>query len=163
MTLSEEARKYIGQKEISGNMGFVNPAFEKEMVEEGFRKTWAWCAIFVRLVALNTYPDQSPKLRRYFSPSVMTTFRNFRNAGYAISFTPAVNYLVFYQMFKNGKGQGTGHIGIVSKINGMTYNDISGNTNEAGSREGNIVAEKEHKLNLTTANGLRCIGFIKLP
>lgn len=163
MTLSEEARKYLGQHEISGNMGFVNPAFQAEMVEEGWAKTWAWCCSFARVVAVNTYPEATEKLRKLLTPSVMQTFRNLRNAGYAISYTPMVDYFVFYQSYKNNNPQGTGHIGIVSKANGDLYSDISGNTNEAGSREGIMVGEKDHRLNTTVTNGLRCIGFIKLP
>lgn len=153
--------KYLGQRETAGNSGFVDPIFEIEMKEEGWQKTWAWCCVFVRVVAVNTFPEQTEKLRKLVTPSVMQTFRNFRDAGYAISYTPTVDYLVFYQSYKNGNPQGTGHIGIVSKANGELYSDISGNTNEAGSREGVMVGEKDHRLNLKVDNGLRCIGFIK--
>lgn len=91
MTLSEEARKYLGEREISGNLGFVDPAFEAEMKEEGWQKTWAWCCVLVRLVSVNTFTDHVAHLRKLITPSVMQTFRNLRNAGYAISFTPTVD------------------------------------------------------------------------
>lgn len=163
MTLVEEARKYLGQREVPGNMGFVDPAFEAEMIEESWRKTWAWCCVFIRVIAVNAFPEHAAKLRKLITPSVMQTFRNLRDAGYAISYTPTVGYICFYQLYKNGKPQGTGHVSVVSKANGELYSDISGNTNEAGSREGIQVGEKDHRLNTKVDNGLRAIGFIKLP
>lgn len=162
MTLSQEAMKYLGKREVSGNAGFVDPIFEVEMKEEGWQKGWAWCCVFLRVVAVNTHPEKTEELRKFITPSVVQTFRNFRDAAYAIAYLPQTDYAVFYQSYKDGKPQSTGHVGIVTKANGDLYTDISGNTNETGSREGVIVGLKDHRLDTTVVNGLRCIGFIKI-
>lgn len=162
-TLSEEARKYLGQREISGNAGFVDPAFEAEMKEEGWQKGWAWCCVFARVVAVNCHPEKAAELRKLFSPSVVQTFRNFRDAAYIIREIPEIDCLVFYQSYKDGKPKETGHIGIISKVGNGIYEDISGNTNETGSREGVLVGEKSHNSNNSLVlNGLRRIGIIKI-
>ncbi len=162
MTLSQEAMKYLGKREISGNNGFVDPIFEIEMKEEGWQKGWAWCCVFLRVVAVNTHPEKTAELRKLITPSVVQTFRNFRDAAYPIRYLPEQDSIVFYQSYKNGNAQGTGHVGIVTKAEGELYTDISGNTNETGSREGVIVGLKDHRLNLNVDNGLRCIGFVKI-
>lgn len=162
MTLSQEAMKYLGKREKSGNSGFEDPIFELEMKEESWQKGWAWCCVFLRVVAVNTFPEKTEELRKLITPSVVQTFKNFRDAAYPIGYLPQPNTVVFYQSYKDGKPQGTGHVGIVTKATGETYEDISGNTNEAGSREGVTVGLKDHRYDPTVVNGLRVIGFINI-
>ena len=165
MRLSDEARKYLGQREISGNAGFVDPAFEAEMKEEGWQKGWAWCCVVARLWAVNCWPDKADNIRKLFSPSVIQTYRNFRDTAYVSREIPQVDGLVFYQSYKDGSPKETGHIGVISSVdlNGRRYMDISGNTNEAGSREGILVGEKSHSFeNTNVENGLRRIGIFKV-
>lgn len=164
-TLSEEARKYLGQREISGNLGFVDPEFEKEMKEEDWQKTWPWCSCFVQLVVVNCLPDKAVNVRKLISPSVIQTYRNLRDASYVSREIPQRDCIVIYQSYKDGKPKETGHIGIISSVdlNGRRYMDISGNTNETGSREGIMVGEKSHHFeNTLVDNGLRRIGIFKV-
>ena len=84
------AVSYIGQRENAArnNSGFLDPAFEVEMKEEGWQKSWAWCAIFAKVVFKNVFPERAAELDKLFSPSAVQTFRNFKNAGHAISNVP---------------------------------------------------------------------------
>lgn len=174
MTLrpSLEARKYLGQRETKengkGNAGFVNQAFLTEMIEEGWQKFWAWCCVLQRVVYVNSYPEHTTLLRKLFSPSVLTTLNNFRNAGFIVGTKPVIDSLAVWQSFKDGHAQITGHIGCVSSVdvNKLRFSDISGNTNSAGSREGDTCAEKDHSYDkeaFLVNNGLRLIGFIHVP
>lgn len=159
---SIEARKYIGQKEILGNKGFQDPAFESEMREEKWQTGYAWCMVFARVVFVNSFPERSAELRKLFVPGVLNTFRNLRNAAYTIDLVPQVDSLVIWAQMKDGKRTGFGHAGIVSEVTATGFKSIEGNTSSPGVREGWMVAENAHKLNYSATNGLRLIGFIKI-
>lgn len=163
MTPSEVARKYLGQTEKPGNMGFNDATFEKKMEEVGFVKGHAWCAYFSELVFKEAFPERFDELDKLFSGSTIQTFRNFRDAEYLINYVPAVNNLVIWQRYLNGVAQTTGHAGIVSEvISTWEFKSIEGNTNDAGGREGYIVAEHERKVLAKVDNGLKVIGFIQI-
>jgi hypothetical protein len=76
--------------------------------------------------------------------------------------------ICIWQRYKDGKGQWSGHAGIViEKIHRRGAEDakfitIEGNTNDAGGSEGYIVARKVRKYNTTAVNGLRVKGFVNL-
>jgi hypothetical protein len=53
-------------------------------------------------------------------------------------------------------GHGQGHTGIVERIEGLVLHTIEGNTNEAGSREGCVVARKERRM-----DDKLMLGFIR--
>lgn len=158
----ETARKYIGQTEKPGNMGFNDADFERKMKAVGFQKTHAWCAYFAELVFKEVYPERFAELDALFSASAVQTFRNFRDAGYPVHYVPKEGYLVVWQNHKEGKPQWTGHVGIVTEvIDNHTFKSVEGNTNDVGGREGYIVAERIRK-NVPVNNGLKVIGFIKI-
>lgn len=46
----EVAKSYVGQEEISGNMGFKDFDFNKQMKAVGFYLGAPWCAFFAKLV-----------------------------------------------------------------------------------------------------------------
>lgn len=165
MRPSDEARRYLGQKEIKGNAGFIDPAFQTEMVEEGFQKGYAWCMLFARVVYVNCYPEKAIELRKLFVPGVLNTFRNLQAAAYPIGNLPQIDSLVVWRQMKNGKQTGFGHAGICSALHGDTYNfkSIEGNTSSPGVREGWIVAENPHKLLGKVQNGLELLGFVHVP
>lgn len=166
MRPSEEAARYLGQREIKGNQGFVDPKFQAEMSEEGFVKGYAWCALFARVVFVNCYPEKAVELRKLFVPGVLNTFRNFENAGYPIGNLPQIDSLVCWAQVKNGKRTGFGHCGIPSMLlPNYQFKSIEGNTvtGVPGEREGVIVAENPHKLNMHVTNGLEIMGFVQIP
>jgi hypothetical protein len=161
MRPSEEARKYIGEKEILGNKGFVNPAMEAEMKEEGWQKGYAWCMVLARVVFVNAFPAMSVKLRKLFVPGVLNTFRNLKKAAYPIAELPQVDALVIWAQVKEGVQTGFGHAGIVSELVENGFKSIEGNTGDENTREGYIVRENTHKIaEKGRVNGLKLIGFV---
>lgn len=171
---SEELRKYLGFRETKengkGNAGFDHPDFQAEMVEEHWQKFWPWCCSFMRVIYVNAYDAFKVQLRRLFTPSVLITLENCRKAGLDIidSHTtgryPAVDWAVFWQEFKGGKPQGTGHIGCITAFrNDWTFDSGEGNTDSAGSREGVMVAIKSHRTNWDVQDGLRVVAFVNFP
>lgn len=162
------AQSYIGQKEKPNNSGFVDKTFEEQMRQAGWQHGWAWCSIFCKLVWLNAYKsmeDITPGIgrialvKKLFSPSTLTTFRQFKEAGKSVSDKPQVGDVVIWQ---HGKGA-TGHAGIVIEVGpGNEFSTVEGNTNEAGGREGDRVAIKKRKTGIPyTATGLNLVGFIR--
>ena len=178
MTLSENALSYLGQMEVKkdvtkdginnpvyGNFGFVDKAFEDEMLEEGWHPGWAWCSIFAKVVAVNCHPEDEKILRSLFSPSAVQTFNNFKKAGYSIHSLPVVDSIVIWQSYKDGKPLETGHAGIVVHTNEKdpeAFESVEGNTSTKDIREGYIVDRHPHRVNQQVTNGLKVLGFIKL-
>lgn len=161
MKPAEEARKYIGQKEILGNKGFQNPAMEAEMREEGWRTGYAWCMVLCRVVFVNAFPAMSAELRKLFVPGVLNTFRNLKKAAYPIAELPQVDALVIWAQVSEGVQNGFGHAGIVSEITPEGFKSIEGNTSSPGVREGWVVKENAHKMSeKSKTNGLKLIGFV---
>ena len=157
------AVSYIGQRENAArnNSGFLDPAFEAEMKEEGWQKSWAWCAIFAKVVFKNVFPERAAELDKLFSPSAVQTFRNFKNAGHAISNVPTAGALVIWQTMDDGKAMATGHVGIVVSVaNPLTFETVEGNTSGEGVREGWILAKRDRKVIPDVKNGLKIMGFI---
>ena len=163
MTPSEVAKKYLGRTEKPGNAGFNDADFEIKMKQVGFVKGHAWCAYFAELVFKEAYPDKFRELDKLFSGSTIQTFRNFRDASYLIEHDPQPNTLVIWQSIKYGKPQPTGHAGIVVNVKSTwEFESIEGNTSDAKSREGYIVAKHERKIFADVTNGLKVLGFIHL-
>lgn len=158
------AKKYIGQKEISGNLGFNDKLFEDKMKKVGFQKGFAWCSLFAELVYKEAYNTISNsllgKLEKLFSASVMTTRNNFVSQYGKLKLEGLPGDLVIWQNIKN---PGTGHIAILSSpaTKSLKYfNSIEGNTNGAGSREGDSVLEKQRLYTFEPTGSLKLLGFI---
>lgn len=165
MRPSEEAARYLGQREIKGNQGFVDPKFQAEMSEEGFVKGYAWCMLFARVVFVNCYPEKTEELRKLFVPGVLNTFKNLERAAYLIGNLPQIDSLVCWRQMRLGKPTGFGHAGIVSELlPNYSFKSVEGNTvtGVPGEREGVMVAENTHKLNMHVTNGLEILGFIQI-
>lgn len=163
------AKKWIGEREISGNMGFESEEFDQLMRKYGdFRDKQAWCASFVKMVWMKKlgrkYDDLLDEL---ITPSTQTTWSNFVNDNSGLFIVDNVarkNAIVVWQKYKDSKPTWQGHTGLVTKVNDKnnTFKAIEGNTSESGGREGIEVAEKERSYNFGTTNGLRLKGFISL-
>lgn len=163
MSPSEVARKYLGQTEKPGNMGFNDATFEKKMKEVGFVKGHAWCCYAMELVFKEAFPERFDELDKLFSGSTIQTFRNFRDSAYLINYVPALNNLVIWQRYVNGQPTPTGHAGVVSEVvSTWEFKSIEGNTNDSKGREGYIVAEHERKVLADVKNGLKILGFIQI-
>jgi hypothetical protein len=157
------ARSYIGQREKPQNSGFVDPVFEQDMVDRGFEPGFAWCSLFAELCATKAYPEIKADISKLFSASAVKTFTNFSDSKkYLISKAPVLGSIVVFQRYKDGVKSWQGHIGIVCQvIDSKNFKAIEGNTNSAGSREGEVVAEKTRDTNFRET-GLNILGFIIL-
>lgn len=172
MSISETAKKYLGQTEKSGNMGFNDAEFEKKMTAVGFHLHDSWCCYFQELVVKEAMPDKFKEWDKLFSANANLTLENFRKAGYQISATPVMDSLVVWRQMKDGnpvnvgttdKPIYTGHIGCVCATNAKDtalFESIEGNTSTPGVREGYIVAKNPHRVASDVKNGLKVMGFI---
>lgn len=163
MQIVEIARKYVGKKEKPGNTGFIDSEMEKDMKAVGWQNGHSWCEYFIEMIAWRAYPERIQELRGHFVPSAVNSYRNLLRAGYKASLTPEVGSFMFMQRMKDGIAQWQGHCGIVSEVISETkFKSIEGNTNSAGSREGDSVQEKTRQVISNVEDGLKVIGFIKL-
>lgn len=135
-TLTEAALaiavSYIGVKETGHNSG---PEVDRFLASVGLDPGFAWCASFVffcfreaaqQLGLVNPVPRTGGvlKMGRMTEPICRAT-------------NPAPGYVYILD-----HGGGVGHAGIIETTNDDgTVTEVSGNTNEAGSREGNAVAQ----------------------
>ncbi len=159
------AKKWVGEKEISGNMGFENSEFDELMRKYGdFKDTQAWCMSFVKMVWIKRMGRKFEDiLDKLITPSTQTTFQNFENdtSGlFKVDKIARVGSIVIWQKYENGQSTWQGHTGIVKKVKTDDFITIEGNTNDSGGREGIEVAEKERGYDLNVTNGLRLKGFI---
>lgn len=161
MSVIEIAKKYIGQTEKPANSGFSDAEFEKKMKAVGFEKGHAWCSYFAELCFKEAFPERAKELDKLFSASAVQTFKNFKEAGFAISSDPEPGNLVIWQNFTQGIPQWSGHVGIVTSEMANGFTSVEGNTNDSGGREGYIVAEKIRTVN-RKPNGLNVMGFIRI-
>jgi surface antigen len=157
--IAEIAKSYLGQKEISGNKGFIDPSFDVKMKQVGFYKGAPWCAFFTRLVWKEGGQDV-----KLMNGSAWKTALNLQLADYEWSAKPKVGALVVWRSFRGGNPLATGHIGIVTDIkNDIEYSTVEGNTTDKGGREGIMVALRHRHLTkdkFTTRDGLRLMGFV---
>lgn len=166
----EVAMKYVGQKELAGNVFSDSTDFGKKLHAVGQKDGDPWCALFCELVFKEAYPEQFKQLDKLFSASAVQTYKNFTNkekgSGYSENFKPEVGNLVIWQMMKEGVPQWQGHAGIVISVeahpNDWIFKSVEGNTNDAGGREGVTVAIKDRKHLAKVWNGLKVLGFIRI-
>lgn len=150
------AVKYVGEKEVKNNMGFVNKDFEKKMIQVGFKNSYAWCCLFCKLI----WFESDCKFWKLISPSVIKTMRNFNDMGYNLKADALPGSIAIFRNYKNNKPLGTGHAGIVIDSDDKVFNLVEGNSNNNGSREGDTVVYKTRSYNWKNQNGLRLMGFI---
>lgn len=162
-TIAAKAKQFIGQEEILGNLGFKDEQFQEYMESVGWDKGQAWCAYFAELVWKLAYAEFNStwvdRLDKLFSAGAVKTWRNFKYSDFVTINEPGVGDVVIWQKYKDGVPQWSGHAGIVVKVEGDYFWTVEGNTNDKGSREGYIVAEK--KCTMKDRGSLKLIGFIK--
>lgn len=160
--LVEIAKKDLGKVEKPNNGGFADDQLEKEMIQVGWQKGFAWCALISERWAKKAFPAQAPQFDKLFSASAVETFKNFQKAGYKISATPVLGAVVIWQKHDKGQPSWQGHAGIVSEvISDSEFKSIEGNGSVKGSREGTTVVEQRRKV-VKLETGLNVLGFIIL-
>lgn len=157
------AEKYIGQKEIKGNKGFHDENFDQKMRAIGFKTGDAWCSYFAELVWREAYADNKSALnviKGLFSGSSYRTLTNFKKAGFKAHKTARPGSIVIWRKKVNGDYTSFGHVAICVEAADDHFKTVEGNTNSAGSREGDSVAPKTRKYKFHRENGLELAGFI---
>jgi hypothetical protein len=132
----------------------------------GWKKSYAWCALFGELVWKEAYSKVDStmikELDELFSASAVQTYVNFSNEkDWKVDNDPEPGCIVIWQNYKNNKPLWTGHIGIVIEVDKEkgTIKTVEGNTNSLGSREGEGVYEKTRSFKKEIAT-FRIKGFI---
>lgn len=152
----------MGEQEIAGNQGFKKKDFDKKMRAVGFDRGMAWCALFTELVWKEAYADQAEYVKlldKLFSASATSTYKNFDlDERFVCDKTPELGALAVYRYGSDWRG----HIGVVVKIlDPNRVENVEGNTNDQGGREGYIVTPKPRKILAPyTTKGLNFIGFV---
>lgn len=164
--ITNVAKKYIGEKELPKNSGFINKKFEELMTTVGWISSYAWCSLFAELIWKEAYSQYDStminEIDNLFSASSVKTFNNFKNnKNWIVNDIPEIGSIVTWQNYKNNKPLYTGHTGIVVDIDEKsgTIKTVEGNTNEAGSREGEGVYLKTRRY-LNESKNFRLKGFI---
>lgn len=142
-----EALRDLGVKEVGNNEGFDNEAFEKFLLETGWQKGWAWCVFAVKKWWLQAYAQYDSRkihfINHKFSPMALTTWHNFKvDFIWETGNKPMIGAIAIWQTYVDGVGQASGHAAVVESYTRDEIVTIDGNTNAAGSREGQEVARK---------------------
>jgi hypothetical protein len=157
----EVAKKYLDQRENEGNKFDDNTLLGKMLHEAGQKDGEAWCCYFMEGVFCEAFPEKNAELRKLFSASAVATFDNFKkDDATKCHDRPKPGDLVIFQKYEEGKPTWKGHAAVVTDVNqDGSFHTIEGNTNGAGSREGDRVAIKLRR-NIKTDNGLNIYGFV---
>lgn len=151
--------QFIGEHEISGNQGFVNPAFQRIIERSGWKKGEAWCVYLVEAIFRESGFDAFADV---FSASAVETYRICRKSNlFEISAIPAIGDVVIWQNYENDKASWSGHAGLIIGMGRGHLAVLEGNTNSEGGREGIEVAVKCRNPQDKPLNGLRVLGFIR--
>jgi hypothetical protein len=162
------ALNLVGIKEKPGNTGFIGqPEFEKRMRAIGLDDGDAWCCLATEFIWKEAYRDRPEiveVLDKLFSDSCVITLANFRQSEFKVDHVPEIGAIMIMQKFKK-KGNiylatWQGHAGIVVDILSEEVNNVEGNTNASGGREGIEFAEKKRLLNFNLREGLIPKEFI---
>jgi hypothetical protein len=164
------AEKYVGIQERKGNQGWISEKYpnlakqmEEDMKSHGFKYGQAWCAYFGELIWAEVYDELglAKEMDRYFSGSARRTLKKFSDAeGWNTGTTPMVGAIVVWKRVHRGKDTSQGHVGVVIDVKDDHMVTIEGNTNAAGSREGEEVAKKIRKYRFKGTQGLVLEGFV---
>ncbi len=165
------AKSLEGMKEKAGNMGFLNPEFDKKMRDvAGFKNSQQWCAYFVRFAFLSKTKQKYHKELKYIlSPSTQSMWQRAKNSKIeyiSVHQKPKIGDIVIWQSQTN---KNKGHTGIVTWIDRKGFISIEGNLNSyVELKKGNkikqlkegdniksqgIVARKYHYFNEKTLKG----------
>ena len=172
MNIVEVAKKYIGIREIPENQGWYKLGTAERDVELearfsmlGWRSGYAWCSLFAKLVWLESLPEPlGREAMKMISPGAVQTWNNAATFGWMRGSVPIPGAIAIWGHKTNGKFDGRGHAGIcvsepyVRSSAGQMFLTIEGNTNEAGGREGDCVAQKERAIK--SSGPLVLKGFI---
>jgi hypothetical protein len=138
----DEARKWIGTKEVGHNDG---PEVRAWLARVKRHPPAPWCAAFAWCMLDDAC--RSLHLRNPIEPVAgVHLFRQLGKEHDAWTTEPGAGYVFFIDHGRNALGQLVGHCGIVVDMGPASAVTIEGNTNEAGGREGDRVALRTRQL-----------------
>jgi len=172
--ISEKILKYAmlfnGVKEKGKNEGWediyfeeIDSTFQALMESVGWKYTEPWCAYFAELIWKLAYLDHPLviEVNKLFSGSAVLTWENFKESDFVCSHVPVVGAVVAWRNYKNGKALRSGHLGIVTQVNGKVITTVEGNVGAKSEREGDEVAMRVKTICFhRKENGLNYLGFI---
>jgi hypothetical protein len=127
--VSELYTKELGVRELTGNND--GKRVQEYLKSTGLQGNYAWCGAFVNFVlkSANVTPRaKAPaQARSWFNSNVIETDRAAK----------ADLFALYYAHLKR-----IGHVGFIDDVTDSSFITVEGNTNEAGSREGDGVYRK---------------------
>lgn len=148
-----ECRKWVGVRENGSNKGTEVEMFQK--ATDGRASGEAWCMAFVQFVVrailkqlgLNKNPFHA-------SEHCLTVWNNTPE-----KYRSQVGGRGMVPIWRHGSTS-SGHTGVSLDSGKVTFKTIEGNTNSAGSREGDGVYDKTRYM---LGGSMKLVGFIDLP
>lgn len=164
------AKQYVGKKETENNSGFEDKKFEADMIKFGAwqgpsngKKGFPWCACFVRMIMMKSYPEKASIFKTVLFPGTRQTFDTLKAKGYGVFRLPVVGSIAIWANYRSGIQQANGHAAFVTEVfEDGTFKTIEGNGSANGSRNGDRVVEHTRKIRIGEPNGLNILGFIQL-
>jgi hypothetical protein len=163
---SAAAKKWVNVGENGVNASFTNSVFQEMMKKVGWKSGEAWCMYLAKAVHMDAFKKESANINSILTGSTQTSWNNAKNdttGTYKVvtSGNPQKGDIAIWQ---NTSNPSTGHAGIVIGRSGETFKTVEGNTNLAGSREGDKVLIKERPLaygEKISGSNLKLLGFIR--
>lgn len=163
--LAFEAQKWVGVREMGGdNRGQIVEMFQKAV--DGKAVGEPWCAAFTGFViktvdaTMKALELDQGETQLVLSEHVMTLWNKAPEA--AKSKTPEPGCLVCWQLYKDGKATGSGHVGVVVKVlDSKQIETIEGNTNDGQGVERNGVGVYRRIRDIAGAGSMKVVGFLK--
>jgi hypothetical protein len=159
----EVAKRYVGKKEISGNKGWTDKEFQKEMKAMGWQYGQPWCMYLVKLIWRKAYQELYPDNAAIIAiinvnitgGSLDTAARVRKWKDFEFSQKPQVGAIAIWQKTSN-----TGHGAVVigCPTNSRFIDTVEGNTNTAGGRDGDSSMIKKRDLEMKSS--LHLLGFV---
>jgi len=160
------AKKWINVGENGVNASFTNSVFQAMMKSVGWKSGEAWCMYLAKAVHVDAFKNEYSNINKILTGSTQTSWNNAKNdttGTYKVitSGKPQKGDIAIWQ---NTSNPSTGHAGIVIGRSGETFKTVDGNTNLAGSSEGDKVLIKERPLaygEKISGSNLKLLGFIR--
>jgi len=152
-----QARKFVGERELEPNKGFVNQTFQKLMVNLGnWKPGYEWCACFVRMVWMLVLTGNKKVLaNKLLSPSSQLTYENFekdKSGLFSVSQTPKPGSITIWKSYSQ---PGKGHAGLFIQKLGGRYIFIEGNKGQKVS----LTSYSENQM-INYSSTMKLRGFI---
>lgn len=160
------AQKFVGIGEFGANKGFTDSVFQSMMKHVGWKGGEAWCMYFAKAVHYETFKNDQDKIMRILNGSTQRSWQNVLNdaSGTYRAVTSGRPRKGDIAIWQNSSNRSLGHAGVVIRSGRDKFVTVEGNTNLAGSREGDRILEKERPLTYGKAipgSNLVLLGFIR--